>query len=371
MNPGIRCVALVLLGLAVGGFLVAASGIIPVKASSGHWAITRWLLEFGMERSISTHSFGVEVPRLDDPALILKGAGHYEIGCRSCHGAPGALLPRIAQAMTPAPPELGPRVKESTPKKLFQVVKHGLKFTGMPAWPSQHRDDEVWAMVAFLLELPKLDAASYENLVKGNATVSNPAETINLTPPVPEIPSSTAQMCARCHGREGEGRGDGAFPRLAGQRRDYLLNTLSAYARGARHSGIMEPVAAGLTEELIHNLSAHYATLPARSRESAAPARSELWERGRRIAEEGLPKKRVPSCIECHGPKGTRTKPAYPSLTGLSADYLLLQLELFKNEQRGGTAYAHLMQEVVAGLEPEDMRAVAQYFESLPPDFEP
>jgi cytochrome c553 len=243
-----------------------------------------------------------------------------------------------------------------------------LKFTGMPAWPSQHRDDEVWAMVAFLLELPKLDAGAYENLVQGNATKPNPAETINLTPPVPEIPSSIAQMCARCHGREGEGRGDGAYPQLAGQRRDYLLNTLTAYSRGARHSGIMEPVAAGLTEKLIRDLSGYYAGLEARSGERTVPADVALWERGRQIAEEGLPKKRVPSCIECHGPKGTRTKPAYPSLNGLSADYLVLQLKLFKEKQRGGTAYAHLMQEVVDGLEPEDMRAAAEYFESLAPD---
>mgnify|MGYP003298824914 CR=1 FL=1 len=27
--------------------------------------------------------------------------------------------------------------------ELFSIVKHGLKFTGMPAWPTQSRDDEV------------------------------------------------------------------------------------------------------------------------------------------------------------------------------------------------------------------------------------
>ena len=35
--------------LGFGGFLVAASGIIPIKASSGHWAITRWFLNFSKE----------------------------------------------------------------------------------------------------------------------------------------------------------------------------------------------------------------------------------------------------------------------------------------------------------------------------------
>jgi hypothetical protein len=108
----------VLVVLAIGGFLVAASGIIPIGASSGHWPVTRWMLRFGMERSTATHSLGVDVPRLDDPASVLKGAGHYEIGCRSCHGAPGGSRPAIARAMTPQPPELVPRIRESNPQKL-------------------------------------------------------------------------------------------------------------------------------------------------------------------------------------------------------------------------------------------------------------
>src|SRR5690606_30483543 len=136
--------------LALAGFLVAASGIIPIKASSGHWAITEWFLEFSMSRSVATHSLGIKTPPLDDPALILKGAGHYENGCMPCHGSPALPYPRVAWSMTPPPPNLTRSISEWKPKELFYIVKHGVKFTGMPAWPSQVRDDEVWAMVAFL-----------------------------------------------------------------------------------------------------------------------------------------------------------------------------------------------------------------------------
>ena len=45
-----------------------------------------------MQRSVATHTLGVKPPPLADPALVLKGAGHYETGCRPCHGGPG--LPR-------------------------------------------------------------------------------------------------------------------------------------------------------------------------------------------------------------------------------------------------------------------------------------
>ena len=52
-----------------------------------------------------------------------------------------------------------------------------------------------------------------------------------------------AEVCARCHGRDGYGRGAGTFPRLAGQRLEYMTRAMRAYADGGRQSGIMAPVA--------------------------------------------------------------------------------------------------------------------------------
>lgn len=349
--------------LAVGGFIVSASGVIPIKASSGHWKVTEWFLRFSMKRSIATHSFTIDVPdNLTDPSLILKGATHYEIGCRSCHGEPGMPRPRIAARMLPVPPDLAPRIRESNPKKLFYVVKHGMKFTGMPAWPSQHRDDEVWAMVAFLLKYPELDATEYRRLVQPQATTAAPIEELSTSV---AAPSAVMQSCARCHGNDGLGRGEGAFPKLAGQRAEYLENALEAFARGRRHSGIMEPVAAGLAAESLEQIVRHYAGMSGESSASGPNPAAAAIERGRAIAMEGIRSQRVPSCIECHGPGARRGKPAYPSLAGQSANYLQLQLQLFKREQRGGSAYAHLMRPVAAKLTDEQMRDVALYFESL------
>ena len=51
-----------------------------------------------------------------------------------------------------------------TPGELFWIVKHGIKSTGMPAW-SDHSDDEIWATVAFLENLPGLSEPDYARLV--------------------------------------------------------------------------------------------------------------------------------------------------------------------------------------------------------------
>ena len=37
----------------LGSALVVVSGLVPIKASSGHWPITEWFLNFAMSRSVS------------------------------------------------------------------------------------------------------------------------------------------------------------------------------------------------------------------------------------------------------------------------------------------------------------------------------
>lgn len=342
-------------------FLVVVSGVVPIKASSGHWPITEWFLHFAMQRSVATHSFILETPELNDERLVVRGAGHYDLGCRSCHGSPEHKTPVIAQKMTPDPPELGPVIANWDEEGLFQLVKHGVKFTGMPAWPTLVRDDEVWAVVAFLLRLPNMTAAEYARLARGTARDATEGSALaTMAPLSPNARDAVRQSCARCHGFDGLGR-NGAHPRIAGQKPAYLAAALHAYARSERHSGIMQPVAASLDAALIDELAQYYAKLKLASGELPM-ARSANFERGRAIAMRGIPEKKVPPCAECHGPGSHPRNPFYPNLAGQDADYLITQLQLFKSNQRGGSRYAHLMRHVAPYLSDAQMRDVAAYY---------
>lgn len=383
-----RLIELAALGAVLGflGFVVVASGIVPVKASSGHWPVTRWFLSFALRRSVDTHSMGTKAPELDDATLILRGAVPYDRACAPCHGAPGVPRSGVALQLAPKPPYLPEAVPSWEPAELFYIVKHGIKMTGMPAWPARERDDEVWAVVAFLLRLPDLSAAGYRRLAwpdTGEAMGMS-----SLGSPAPEV----AETCAQCHGPDGLGRGNGAYPRLAGQSPSYLAASLRAYARGSRHSGIMEPVAAALDSATMIELARWYGGArvlgvavgepsPAASpsaarapRQRRAPPASgapradpppDLLDRGETIAREGIPERKVPSCVECHGPEVGPRNPFYPDLAGQYPSYLELQLRLFREERRGGSSYAHIMREVVHMLEAEEAEAVAAWYGSL------
>lgn len=357
----VRGALLTLAALALAGLLAAVTGILPMSAASGHWAPTQWLLDLSQRRAVATGALAVTVPPLDDPALALRGAGHYETACRRCHGVPGRETPVVLRNMLPRPPDLRYVAARYRPAELFHIVKHGLKFTGMPGWPALERDDEVWAMVAFLETLPALVPERYDEVVFGG-TPAPAAAAASAAAAAP--PAIVTAVCARCHGADGMGRRAGAFPVLAGQRPHYMYLSLRAFAYGGRLSGIMAPIAAGLDDQAMHAAAEYYGALPG-LRMSQEPAGADEGP-GRRIAMRGIAAQRVPSCAHCHGPGSTPRNEVYPTLTAQHPAYLDLQLRLFKGRQRGGTAFAHLMHPAADGLTADQRDAVVRYYGAAP-----
>ena len=345
-----------IVALAAGGFLFAWSGLYSVAATRGHWPGFSLVLEFGMRSSVRTHALGIAVPDLDDAVLVERGAAHFQGGCESCHGAPGRSPSPIARGMLPEPPDLGLSVPSWKANELFWIVKHGLKYTGMPAWPAQERDDEVWALVAFLRHLPGMTAAAY----RASANLDPRDQTVPIRTLLQGGPLGTAlAACSRCHGLDGVGRASGAFPRLDIQSADYLFAQLQAFAAGRRPSGIMQPIAAELDEAEMRRLAEYYsAQRPARP---PRPAQGLEATRalGRALTTVGLPERGVPACDSCHAADPAPRHPLYPVLAGQYARYTSQQLELLRSGKRRGTPAAEIMSVIARRLTAEQIAAVA------------
>ena len=345
--------------LAAGGLLFAWSGIYNVAASSGHFAITRAFLTFGLHSSVRTHSIGIEVPPLDGPDLVRLGAGHFAGGCAPCHGAPGEPRNPMMDSMLPPPPRLSDAVGDWETRELFWIVKHGLKYTAMPAWVALPRDDEVWAVIAFLRQLPGLSAEDYRTLANFDAAEGSVAEPHGRSTFLEALAA-----CARCHGDANSAPTSHLVPKLAGQSPAYMQSALRHYASGMRFSGIMQPVAALLDEAAIERFSQYYAALDAVGGEAADESSpGEQIERGRSIATAGVPEAGIPPCLSCHG---DRAADIFPRLQNQNAPYILTQLRLFKQGNRGLTATAAIMQAIARRLTDQQMQDTAAYFESLP-----
>lgn len=161
-----RVVATIVILMALGAAGVGAfvySGIYDIGADDPHTRPVFSLLQTLRERSIAVRVRSVQVPDLEDPALILKGAGQYAAMCTQCHLRPGMKDSEIRPGLYPQPPNLAQlRV---APGVAFWVIKHGIKMSAMPAWGGSHDDATIWSMVAFLQKLPGMTPAQYEDIV--------------------------------------------------------------------------------------------------------------------------------------------------------------------------------------------------------------
>jgi cytochrome c553 len=352
-----------LLGLGIAGvilaLLVAYSGIYNVAASKGHPLWLDWFLRTGMRHSVLRHSSGIMAPQLD-PDWLPVAASHYHNGCGRCHGTPDKHGNPVYRNMLPTPPELARQVAEWSDANLFWIVRHGLQYAGMPSWSGAFRDDEVWAMVAFLRKLPELGAAEYLALSAGNSYAPSRSAQ-DIVAGEDAVLHMTA--CERCHESDDASPTSPLVPRLSGQSQPYLENALRDYRSGERQSGFMEPVAALLSDTDISGLANLYATRSAIAAEGLSPPDApSAVARGETLAKFGQPDDDIPPCDSCHSANALAI---YPRLGGLSQTYLKNQLRLWKTGLRRETATERLMDVIASRLSDEQIAAVSAYYASL------
>lgn len=149
--------------LAVGTGSYIYSGMYNIGADDHHTKPVLTLLHTLRDRSIHVRSKDINVPNLNDPQLILTGAGQYAAMCTCCHLKPGMKDSEIRPGLYPQPPDLT-QIKVD-PRAAFWVIKHGIKMSAMPAWGGSHDDATIWSMVAFLQQLPNMTPAQYKDIV--------------------------------------------------------------------------------------------------------------------------------------------------------------------------------------------------------------
>jgi cytochrome c553 len=277
-----------------------------------------------------------------DPGAIRRAAVHYDLVCAACHASPARPDQGEHLDYHPPAPKLHERLRHWPPELLFATVRDGIRHSAMPAWPAPERSDEIWAMVAFLERLPDMDAVIYRKLAATGIEAP-------LDAPAP------ARTCLRCHGGP-----DPAGPRLDLQDPAYISATLSAFRAGNRKSGYMQVIAAPLDDAAIADLATYFAT------QRAPLAATEGGPTPSPLALTGDATRKIGACVACHGPPGP-AQVHIPVLAGQHPSYLAAQLHRFADAERhrGGGPLVSLMERSAAGLTPDEIVTLSEWYASL------
>jgi mono/diheme cytochrome c family protein len=155
-----------LLLLALGTWLYLRSGRFDVAAEQSQSQLANRWIDQVRERGIARRSHDLHPPSPFDAATVERGALVYVDSCEICHGGPGRQGLPFAYGLHPVPPALdAPAVQDRGDGELYWIITHGLRFTGMPAFQRLYDDDDRWALVAFLRQMPELLPPEYEEMV--------------------------------------------------------------------------------------------------------------------------------------------------------------------------------------------------------------
>lgn len=146
-------------------------------------------------------------PLANDRRALDTGRIEYTGSCAVCHGAKGdgrgAFGPTTYPDATDFTTEAA---KGKTDAQLFWIVKNGLGFTAMPAFAGQYKDNDIWAMVAYIRALQRggttalaVPAPSSAQLLAADPTQGRQTRGAAIY---------YALGCHLCHGPEGDAQGE-------------------------------------------------------------------------------------------------------------------------------------------------------------------
>ncbi|WP_229418252.1 c-type cytochrome [Massilia sp. Root351] len=188
---------------ALGAYLLVESGWYNVAANEQHLQPVHSLLERAMHQSVRRYASATSAPPLDEPELIRRGAALYRSHCVVCHGGPGVAQEKFGQSMQPVPGPLVDAARRWQPAEMYWIIRHGIKMSGMPAWEYHMAEQDLWATVAFVAEMPRMTPATYSDWM-AQATGSGAAAGHGAQGVLPGRPERgraalTQYACQACH----------------------------------------------------------------------------------------------------------------------------------------------------------------------------
>lgn len=219
--------------------------------------------------------------------------------CSACHGMDG-------KGVTADIPNLAAQVEAYLVAALNAYKDGKRSHAALRDMASHMSDQEIENVATFYAALP-------------------PVKSVAVAPtlPIQEKGKEAAQVCAACHGADGNSTKAG-IPTLAGQQPEYFISAVNAYLDGSRKMATKEKEAMikALNQVDIESMALYFA--------QQQPAQRTAPPVGNIAAGEPL----SAECGACHGEKGVSSDPKIPSLAGQDAQYLVDAIKAYQDDAR-------------------------------------
>ena len=138
------------------GFLWLRLGFVDARADAPENSLERAVAMPALDASVRRHAPQAQNPVAATDENLVAGMKVYQNNCAGCHGdihQPHAVFGDSFNPRAPLFMEDAPDVPEN---QNFYIIQHGIRLSGMPAWRSTLKEEEIWQVTTFLSHMDKL-----------------------------------------------------------------------------------------------------------------------------------------------------------------------------------------------------------------------
>ncbi len=139
-------------GARLGYIYLGADG----KPSFAESRLAMSILDASVNRNIS----GLVNPFSPTEENVSEGAKIYLAHCAGCHGVPANSESVFGESFYPPVPGFFKEPPDMSEVQNFYIVKHGIRWTGMPSFGATLTDEQTWQTVTFLSHITSLSPAT-------------------------------------------------------------------------------------------------------------------------------------------------------------------------------------------------------------------
>jgi mono/diheme cytochrome c family protein len=166
MGNFIRGILVGAIALAAGVYGYARLGYLDLRADRSPSALEERLAASTMDESTDRHAPQQKNPLQPTQETLLAGARLYRDKCSDCHGSPVNPNSDYGRSFYPRVPQFMKQAPDMAEHENYYIIKHGVRWTAMPAWGNVMTDSEIWQVVTLLSRFEKLPPEVSEELKK-------------------------------------------------------------------------------------------------------------------------------------------------------------------------------------------------------------
>jgi mono/diheme cytochrome c family protein len=155
-----------LLGFVAAGVLVLLAlvcyvrfGFVDPRADAAMGSLEMKIAMPALDASVDRRAPSVQNPIQPTDDNLLAGMKIYQSACAGCHGDVVHTHSAFGDSFYPRAPQFAEDAPDMPENQNFYIIQHGVRLSGMPAWKTSFKEQEMWQVTTFLSHMDKLPPA--------------------------------------------------------------------------------------------------------------------------------------------------------------------------------------------------------------------